>query len=72
MKTTAVAALTPPAGVILGLLVAGLATPATLHLSTHVASRLAAGLVAATVTSVARASERRRTNLSPICSTLLY
>ena len=44
------AALTPTAGVIVGLVVAGLATPATLHLSAHVATRLAAGLTAAAAT----------------------
>jgi hypothetical protein len=48
-----IGALTPPAGVVLGLLVAGLATPATLHLSTHVATRLAASLAGATVTAAA-------------------
>ncbi len=52
-------ALTPPGGIILGLLVAGLATPATLHLSTHVATRIGASLVAATATAALMAAARR-------------
>ena len=54
------AALTPTAGVITGLLVAGLATPATLHLSTQVASRLAAGLAAAAATVLLMRAELNR------------
>jgi len=52
-RNSQTAVLTPPAGVVLGLLVAGLATPATLHLSSHVATRVAASLGAATATAAA-------------------
>jgi hypothetical protein len=60
-KKLGTAALTPTAGVILGLLVAGLATPVTLHVSDHVVSRLAAGLGAATLTAVTLQRIRPRT-----------
>jgi hypothetical protein len=60
-KALGTAALTPTAGVILGLLVAGLATPVTLHVSDHVVSRLAAGLGAATLTALTLQRVRPRT-----------
>ena len=60
-RKTNIGALTPPAGVVLGLLVAGLATPATLHLSPTWRLDWPPAWLAATVTAAALQLRNRRT-----------